>query len=119
MFNPVELDQFTGTENWWKHALSGYIYTDGVKYVAETFKAFWLLDEIMFATKFEKNPTTKAKMERFGAWTLKVENESAVLTCTDGNDNELLRKEIEYTDFPHPICTMWMEGGVLILPSEH
>jgi hypothetical protein len=43
----TDLAQFTGTENWYRHALvRKVLYTDGVQYVAEHGGAYWLLDEI-------------------------------------------------------------------------
>lgn len=108
-----ELSQFTGTENWYRH-LSGYLFTDGVLYVAKEGGAFWLVDKILFTAK------TKNNLQEFGAWRLEVnEDESAVLVCEDGNYNELYREKIDWTDFPLKRIDLWFENGVLILPSEH
>jgi len=108
-----ELRQFTGTEQWYKH-LSGYLYTDGVLYVAQEGGAFWLVDKIMFTTR-EKN-----NLQEFGVWKFEVnEDKSAVLVCEDGNYHELYREKIEWTDFPLNRIELWFENGVLILPSEH
>lgn len=107
------LNQFTGTEHWYKH-LSGYVYTDGVLYVAQEGGAFWLIDKILFTTR------TKKILQEFGAWKLEVSNnESAILVCEDGNYNELHREQIDWTDFPLKKIELWFENGVLILPSEH
>src|SRR3989304_933089 len=44
----TDLSQFTGTETWWKHPIfRSYTYTDGVKYVADSCKAYWLIDAIL------------------------------------------------------------------------
>ena len=88
------LRQFTGTEQWYKH-LSGYLYTDGVLYVAQEGGAFWLVDKILFTTRAKDN------LQEFGAWKLEVnEDRSAILVCEDGNYHELYREKIEWTDFP-------------------
>jgi hypothetical protein len=42
-----DLAQFTGTEQWYRHALNGEVhFTGGAKYVADHVGAYWLLDEI-------------------------------------------------------------------------
>ena len=108
-----ELRQFTGTENWYKH-LSGYLYTDGVQYVAQEGGAYWLIDKILLTTRAKKN------LQEFGAWKLEVnEDKKAILVCEDGNYHELYREKIEWTDFPLNKIEAWFENGVLILPSEH
>lgn len=107
------LGQFTGTTQWFRH-LSGYLYTDGVQYVAEQGGAYWFLDKILFITR------AKAKLQEFGVWKLSVcEDRSAVLVCEDGNYHKLFEEKIGWTDFPLKKMEMWFENGVLILPSEH
>ena len=113
MLTTNELRQFTGTESWYKH-LSGYLYTDGVLYVAQEGGAFWLIDKILLTTRAKNN------LQEFGVWKLEVnEDKSAILVCEDGNYQELYREKIEWTDFPLNEIELWLENGVLILPSEH
>ena len=113
MLTKNALNQFTGTEHWYKH-LSGYLYTDGVLYVAQEGGAFWLIDKILFTTR------AKNILQEFGAWKLEVnEDRSAILVCEDGNYNELYREKIDWTDFPLNKIDLWFGNGVLILPSEH
>lgn len=113
MLQAGELRQFTGTTRWFRH-LSGYLYTDGVQYVAEEGGAYWLLDKIFFTT------WAKIELQKFGVWKLSVhEDRSAHLVCEDGNYNKLFEEKIEWTDFPLERMEFWFEYGVLILPSEH
>ena len=113
MLTKNKLRQFSGTENWYRH-LSGYLYTDGVQYVAQEGGACLLIDKILFTTRAKNN------LQEFGAWKLEVnEDKSAILVCEDGNYHELYREEIEWTDFPLLRIELWFENGVLILPSEH
>lgn len=114
MLTADALRQFSGTEYWYKH-LSGYLYTDGVLYVAQEGGAFWLVDKILLTTR------SMPALQEFGVWKLTVnkEDESALLICEDGNDNELYREKIDWTDFPLDTVELWFENGVLILPSEH
>ena len=113
MLTENELRQFSGTEKWYKH-LSGYLYTDGVLYVAQEGGAFWLIDKILLTTRAKNN------LQEFGVWKLEVkEDKSAILVCEDGNYHQLYREKIEWTDFPLNKIYLWFENGVLILPSEH
>jgi hypothetical protein len=112
-----ELDHFTGSETWHRHALvRTVLFTDGVKYVADAGEAYWLIDEIAFAQK--GNPSVRA--EPFQSWTLKVApDHTATLTCEDGNGRIVVSKAIEYTDFPLPEITLWCTDNVILLPSEY
>ena len=50
--DPTMLAQFTGSERFYRHAMvHNVIYAEGVKYVADTVGAYWLIDEIAFAQK--------------------------------------------------------------------
>jgi hypothetical protein len=112
----VELAQFTGTETWYRHALNpSVLYTDGIKYLAERAGAYWLVDEIALGQTL---PTLKA--EGFQVWKLQVaDNDSAVLICEDGNDTEVYRKDIPFTDFPLPEIMIFYTDNVILLPSEY
>ena len=113
MLTKNELRQFTGTEHWYRD-ISGYLYTDGVLYVAQEGGAFWLIDKILLTTR------AKNDLQEFGSWKLRVnEDKSAILICEDGSYHELYREKIDWTDFPLNKIDLWFENGVLILPSEH
>jgi hypothetical protein len=111
-----DLHNFTGSENWYRHSLvRGITYTDGAKYVADAGGAYWLLDEIALAQKF--NPRVKA--EPFQVWKLVVSDNTGVLTCDDGNDNIVLTKEIPFTDFPLPEIKFYFTDDVILLLTEY
>lgn len=111
-----DLRQFTSTDHYYRHTLSGrsFIYTDGVKYLAETAGAYWLIDKIVFG-----QPETELECDGFQSWKLKVTGSTAVLTCDDGNENIVHTEEITFTDFPLPEIELWVEGSTILLPSEH
>ena len=112
----ADLAQFTGTDQWYRHGLARKVlYTDGVRYVAEAGGAYWLIDEIAFGQAI---PTVAA--EDFQAWRLKVNSDqTATLTCGDGNENVVLTKRIEFTDFPLEEICFYVIDNVLMLPSEY
>ncbi len=55
----------------------------------------------------------------FQFWKLVVTGTSAVAICYRDIDDEAFRQEIKFTDFPLPEISLYVEGGVLLLPSEH
>ena len=51
-----DLRQFTGSEQWYRHGIvRDVLFTDGAKFVADRAGAYWLLDEIALAQRFQKS----------------------------------------------------------------
>jgi hypothetical protein len=115
--DPAELSRFTGSEHWYRHGLvRSIVFTDGAKYIADQAGAYWLLDEIALAQRFDK----KVGAQEFQVWKLAVNaDDTAVLTCEDGNGNTVFSKAIEFTDFPRDGVELWFENNTIYLPSEH
>ena len=112
----AELAQFTGSENWYRHALvRDILFTDGAKHVADAGGAYWLLDEIALAQRYKK----KVAAQEFQVWTLKVKDAKATLTCEDGNGNAVYAKRIEFTDFPLNEISLYFSDNTILLPSEY
>ncbi len=112
----TELKQFTGSTTLYKHWL-GLKYTDGIKYLAEETSCYWLLDAIFShqTKQFLSNP----KLREFQIWHLRVENNSGILICEWDSNQEVLRQEIEYTDFPLSHIKLYVVEEILILKSEY
>ncbi|WP_126652173.1 DUF6876 family protein [Chryseobacterium aureum] len=107
-------ENFTGTENYYKYLL-GLLLTDGVKSIADEEKCYWFLDAIA-SYQFE----ALFKLEEFQVWKIeRVIDTSFKLSATDGNNKVLVTQEIEFSDFFFNEFTIWKEGNVLLLPSEH
>ena len=115
--DPEIMSQFTGSEHWYRFGIDPRVTcTDGAKYVADTAGAYWLLDEIALAQRFEKSVSG----EEFQVWKLTVkDDDSAVLVCEDGNYNVVFTKPIAFTDFPKDGVTLWFANNVIFLPSEY
>jgi hypothetical protein len=113
----ADLRQFTGTEQWYRHGLNRKVlFTDGVKYVADQGGAYWLIDEIAIIQPYNK----RVAAEEFQVWKLVVRpDQTATLTCSDGNGNTVFTKPIEYTDFPLNEITFYFCNDVIHLPSEY
>jgi hypothetical protein len=125
MVNPNEirnrLAHATGTEHYWRAFPNNdkFLLTDGVKDMAENCGAFWLIIAV-----FSWQCKEKVRNEPFQVWVLhfidKTKGDDALLICEDGNNKELARQNIEYTDFPLPEgITLYLDGGVLMLTSEY
>jgi prepilin-type processing-associated H-X9-DG protein len=112
----ADLRQFTGTEHWYRHGLNrNVLFTDGAKYVADEGQAYWLIDIIALAQLSEKSVAA----EEFQVWKLAVRSDqTATLTCEDGNYNVVYTQELEFTDFPVAEVTLWFENDTIYLPSE-
>jgi len=106
-----ELHEFIGTEHYYRHWLNRFVYTDGVKYLAERAGAFWLIDAI----------ASYGRKEPFQLWELaKHENKTATLTMKEDSDRPVLvRQTIKWTDFPLDSIKLYLIDGVLLLPSEY
>ncbi len=112
-----ELNGHNCSDNYYKYNF-GLILSSGSLSMAQTFSCFWWIDIIAsYQRKLSKN-------EAFQVWTLKRTGSSAVVTCTDGNDKQLISQSVAFTDFEPDIACLWVEGNgegnmVCILPSEH
>ncbi|MFK7748520.1 MAG: DUF6876 family protein [Kordia sp.] len=110
-----ELKQFTGTEQYYKNPLfSSFVFTDGVKYLAEQAEAYWLIDYVM-SNQYD----LYLAIEPFQIWTIKVTNNQANIVVEDGNGKELKKYNIAFTDFPLDEITLWFTDRTLLLPSEY
>ncbi len=122
------LDNFCGTENYYKASIfsRSIFYTDGVKYLIDNADAHWLKDIIVsYMPTVIKNP----RLRDFQVWELKVKDNKGVVTCKeDDGIPPAVTQKIEYTDFPLPEITLWVERTgdengkdifVILLPSEH
>jgi hypothetical protein len=112
---PEDLGQFNGSENLYRHALTGFLYTDGVRHVAEAGGAYWLIDAILITARHKR----RLRGEAFQLWELKVREGVGMLTCrADSGEPALYRQRIPYTDFPLPYLMLYLENQTLCLPSE-
>ena len=115
----ADLAHFTGTEQLWHQPLISFKYTDGVKYVAREGNAYWLLTDIS-AFQYQPAIVEYAKNDWFQTWKLCVHDDNtATLTCADGNRHILFTHEYLHTDFPLPEIMFFLVDGVLMLPSEY
>jgi hypothetical protein len=111
------LRSFSGTEEYHAHWSRMLVFTDGVKFLAETATAYWLIDAI---ASWQPRAQGDAWLREFQLWELFVsEDRKALLVCSRDSEDEAFRQEIEFTDFPLDSMRLYVEGNVLLLPSEH
>ncbi|MEA1972393.1 MAG: hypothetical protein U9N34_03740 [Candidatus Cloacimonadota bacterium] len=109
-----ETKHFYGTENYFRvNRFSPVVVTDGVKHVLESKQCYWFADIIM-------SYQDKLKDQGLQVWGIVVnEDNSATVTCEDGNYNILITQEIPFTDLATQKMVFWCSDGVIYLPSEH
>lgn len=113
-----ELQQFTGTSQYYMHPL-GLLYTDGVQYMAERGGGYWIID-IIAIWQFDPRILHDLMLQEIQFWNLTVnEDRSATLTCERDTDDVALSLTIAFTDFPLKTLKLYLQNGVLLLPSEY
>lgn len=109
-----ELNYFTGSQEFYKHPF-GIIYTEGIKFLADSCECYWLID-LIASYQFE----SKVKKEEFQVYKLKVnKNRTARVKIEDGNNHLIAYQDIEYTDFPLDKIEIWYSNSTIYLPTEH
>ncbi|NMF63281.1 hypothetical protein DP113_34655 (plasmid) [Brasilonema octagenarum UFV-E1] len=112
----ADLKQFIGSDIIYKHWL-GIGFTEGVKYLADTAEAYWLIDAI--ASHQTQTFLSNTKLQYFQIWHLLVKGKSGTLICEWDTDKEILRQELEYTDFSLSSIKLYLVQRVLMLPNEY
>lgn len=92
-------------------------FTDGVKFLADEAKAHWLLDVV---ASWQPKALRDPALQEFQLWELFVKpDRTATVVCSRDSEDVAFRQEIEYTDFPLDYVRLYVEGKVILLPSEH
>ena len=108
-----------GTENRYRSPF-GLLYSDGVKLLAETCGAYWLVDAI---ASYTRGPL---RGEDFSVWTLEPSADGYptvqlnAWSDTPKKSKHLAGQHIEYTDFPAELLPieLFVENGLLYFPEE-
>lgn len=118
MPNTIDLEsalgQFIGTERYFYNPLYPWMqYTDGVKFFAEQAGCYWFLDILgtELASKVRRNP--------FMSITMDVNDGTANIIVTDGNDGHVWSRKEIYTDCPAGKWRFFLTSKVLMLTSEY
>ena len=105
-----------GSENFYYHNLAkNFIYTDGVKAMADKCESYWLIDLILSHQVHDV-----VKKESFQVWDLKrVNGNEFIILATDGNHKKVTSQKIPFSDFPYDLATLWLVDGCMMLPCEY
>jgi len=116
------LHNYTGTQNYYDTGklFNNILLTDGIRYVAENGYS-WLITDILANITANRKIREYLQRDYFLSITLKVnlEQHTAELIFTDGNDNEIYRQRYGYTDAEVSEIKMYYCDGVLMLSSEY
>ena len=104
-----------GSENFYVQKPSLILYTDGVRDMAESCGAYWLIDLVV-----SYQGTREINLERFQVWKLiRVKEQKFSILASDGNDNRIASQQIPFSDFPFDTATLWLVDGCIMLPTEY
>jgi tricorn protease-like protein len=90
---PQDLEHFTGTTRYYRMG-KRYFVTDGTNHLARKAGCFWIMDPV------ESNLVEIGITNWFIVVRINVEDHKAMIRYLDGNDRELVRQAIPYTDLP-------------------
>ena len=116
-----ELQHFSGTEMFFLIPTAKCRFTDGLKYLAEVGKCYWLItDTSLFANSLiDKSYFITIDFKRLSDENQIKEGCEAVIIYSDGNDNILKKQKYYSTDFPLDELRLFFVDNTLMLPSEY
>jgi hypothetical protein len=112
----AKLANFTGSEEFYRHPLQAFVYTEGVRFLADHARLYWLLDVI---ASHQPHAMKDPWLREFQLWELRISGHEGVAVCLRDTDDEAFRQRIEFADSALDYVRLYLEGGVLLLPSEH
>jgi hypothetical protein len=114
----VALRHFSGTEQYYKTGFRTRC-TDGVYFLAENAQCYWLLDIIDSVAPFNDFAVVVLTVTEGEGW------RSGKVIIDNGHDKRsrdhklFHTQDIEYTDFPLESVKLYVQDGVILLPSEY
>lgn len=110
-------NHFTGSEHAYKYKFD-YIFTDGIKFIAEETNSFWFLD-VVISYKFDDYK--RMKDVYYQHWTLqRIDDTDSFLIEGRNDDMEtVITQKIEFSDFPFNKYEIMIINDTILLPSEN
>ena len=112
----AELQQFTGSTEFYRHFTNAIIYTEGVKHLATRARLYWLIDLI---AALQPRALKDRALREFQLWELRITNGKAVVVCSRDSEDEAFRVPLRAADSALDYVRLYLENGTLLLPSEH
>jgi len=123
--NPRELIEtlgtFSGTEMYHRIPLIGTVFTDGIKYLADTAQCFWLVTDTSVIAKslMNRSEFITIDFEKLSEEKQDALGYEAIIQYSDGNSKVLETHKYHSTDFPLDKFRFFFTNGTLLLPSEY
>lgn len=123
-----ELEQYTGTEQYFKIPFSDFVYTDGINHLINKCGCWWLISDLgielnAINNQYEKNKKKGIKTEfpNFLIVSLKVnDDKTAVIEIKEDTDKKpIYTKKLNYTDFLLEEYEFYLIDKVFLLKSEY
>jgi len=129
----------TGSEQVHRNWTKSLVYTDGIKFLADTCEAHWLIDLVASHQTGIRRALARLRKRDFQVWRLagwKIpggekageqwgpdDHDDAVITAWEDTPYEsrmLVRQSIPVTDFPDDLMPFefWVENGTMLLKEE-
>ncbi len=120
------------SEHIYQASLGQLHYTDGIKFVAETCGAYWLIDLVASHQPPIFQKMRDEDLRPFQVWRIKKKGaDHWLIDCwsdtpggnppDEGPSIQLAEQELEYSDFPAGLSgfEFWVEGTTMLLKAEH
>lgn len=129
--------QTTCSDEWIRHPFGPLIYTSGIKFVAETCEAYWLIDLVASHQSAVRAVLERRGLRPFQVWRLhqvKSTRGEAIWVIDAWSDTPeapdsdegpasvlLARQSIGFSTFPESLSPFefWVEGETALLKAEH
>ena len=109
------LARFTGSMVIYEMPYFNFLYTEGIKYMAEACNAVWLLTD----AGIECSMNLAKKEEFIVVKLIKNDDDSAELLYENGNGITLKTVKLTCTDFPLKSIMFYFTNNTFLLPSEN
>lgn len=106
---------FIGSEQWYR-THPNVLITEGVKFLCDQAQCYWLIDCV---SSYQLIPKVAGESFQMVELTVDLENRTGTIVVTDGNDNELFRQVLEYTNFPLRALKLYYTDQTVLLPHEY
>ena len=112
----AELRLFTGSTEFYRHFTNALVYTEGVKFLAEHARLYWLIDLI---AGWQRRALRDVALRKFQLWELRIAKGKGVVVCLRDSEDEAFRFRLRFADSALDYVRLYVENGTLLLPSEH
>ncbi len=116
-----QLQQFHGSDRFYRLPICNTRYTEGIQYLAETANAFWLLTDasVMGKSLLHKSYFITVDFKRLTAEEKEEIGYDATIQYSDGNGLVFTTQKYHLTDFPLDELRLFFVDGTLLLPNEY